>query len=628
MPKPFSSKQRYLEARRQGYPKEDDQPKTGSPQAKPVDKPRRRRYLRQYARWLRPYVPSLLGIFFLSLIGVAVSLSNPILSQRIIDRAVLPADLPFDTRVERLAYYGMGMAILALIGLTVEMTRSYWRSMLDAGLIFRIRQRLFDRMLSLPLTELAEMKTGGIVSRLSGDLDMATNLVEVGLLRPSVATVQAIAGFVIIFIWNWRLATGLAIILPMLMLLHLLYIRRIRPIYRSTREDRSRIDGRVTETFGGIRVVRAFRREPRENVDYAMGHHTVIRKFLHAERLELAVSTGWHLLMPAVLITILWYGGYLVVTGRATVGQLFAFQWYLFQLIEPVLRIVESISQTQRSLSAMERVFDVFEKPIDKPDAPDAVEAPRKVARVQFKGVHFEYRPELPVIQAFDLDVPGGAVVALVGPSGAGKTTITDLLARFYDPTVGVITLNGIDLRRFKLHSYRSLLAVVQQDVFLFDGTVRQNIAYGLRGATDAAILDAAQRANAHVFISQLPESYDTLIGERGVKLSGGQRQRLSIARAILADPQILILDEATSNLDTESEQLIQSALADLYRNRTTFVIAHRLSTITHADLIVVMDQGKIVEIGNHAQLMAAGGMYRDMVERQRQFTPEAASAV
>jgi ATP-binding cassette subfamily B protein/subfamily B ATP-binding cassette protein MsbA len=254
----------------------------------------------------------------------------------------------------------------------------------------------------------------------------------------------------------------------------------------------------------------------------------------------------------------------------------------------------------------------------DKPDAPDAIDAPDHVEEFRFDNVNFEYRPGIPVIRDFSLTVPGGATVALVGPSGAGKTTITDLVARFYDPTSGAILLNGIDLRRLKLNSYRQLLAVVQQDTFLFDGTVRENIAYGLRGATDDAILDAARRANAHEFIDQLPQKYDTLIGERGFKLSGGQRQRLSIARAILANPQILILDEATSNLDTESEQLIQSSLADLFKNRTTFVIAHRLSTITHADVIVAMDEGRIVEVGTHESLMARQGLYFDMVERQR----------
>jgi ATP-binding cassette subfamily B protein/subfamily B ATP-binding cassette protein MsbA len=300
------------------------------------------------------------------------------------------------------------------------------------------------------------------------------------------------------------------------------------------------------------------------------------------------------------------------------VGDIFVFQIYSVLLLQPVWQIVASISQTQKSMAAMERVFEAMEMPIDKPDADDAIDAPTHLREICFDHVNFEYRPGTPVIRDFNLAVPGGSVVALVGPSGAGKTTLTDLVARFYDPTSGAILLNGIDLRHLRLRSYRNLLAVVQQETFLFDGTVRENIAYGRRGVCDEQIIDAATRANAHVFIDQLPDRYDTLIGERGFKLSGGQKQRISIARAILADPQILVLDEATSNLDTESEQLIQASLAELLKHRTTFVIAHRLSTVTHADIIVVMDQGRVVEVGNHDDLLGRRGLYYDMVERQR----------
>jgi ATP-binding cassette subfamily B protein/subfamily B ATP-binding cassette protein MsbA len=265
----------------------------------------------------------------------------------------------------------------------------------------------------------------------------------------------------------------------------------------------------------------------------------------------------------------------------------------------------------------MERVFEVLAMPDDKPDRPDAVDAPVVVREIAFEGVEFEYREGQPVVCDFNVVVPGGSVVALVGRSGAGKTTVTDLVARFHDPTRGRILLNGRDIREFRLRTYRSLLGIVQQDVFLFDGSVRDNIAYGHRHATDAEIEDAARRANAHEFVERLPERYETFVGERGVKLSGGQQQRLAIARAILASPQILILDEATSNLDTESEQLIQAAMADLLAGRTTFVIAHRLSTIRRADLILLMEDGRIVERGTHDELMRARGLYHEMVLRQ-----------
>jgi len=278
---------------------------------------------------------------------------------------------------------------------------------------------------------------------------------------------------------------------------------------------------------------------------------------------------------------------------------------------------LNSFSALQRSLAFTERVFEVLAMPDDKPDKPDATDAPSVVREMEFDDVSFEYREGRPVVRDFSVKVRGGTVVALVGRSGAGKTTVTDLVARFHDPTRGRLLLNGTDIREFRLRTYRNLLALVQQDVFLFDGSVRDNIAYGRHDATDAEIEDAAQRANAHEFIVNLPERYETFIGERGVKLSGGQRQRISIARAILADPQILILDEATSNLDTESEQLIQASMATLLAGRTTFVIAHRLSTIRRADLILLLEDGRIVERGTHAELMARGGTYRAMVQRQ-----------
>jgi ATP-binding cassette subfamily B protein/subfamily B ATP-binding cassette protein MsbA len=265
----------------------------------------------------------------------------------------------------------------------------------------------------------------------------------------------------------------------------------------------------------------------------------------------------------------------------------------------------------------MERVFEAIALPDDKPDRPDARAAPSRVRELRFEDVEFAYRPGQPVVRDFNVTAPGGSVVALVGRSGAGKTTVTDLVARFHDPTRGRILVNGIDLRDLRLRTYRSLLALVQQDVFLFDGSVRDNIAYGGRDATAAEIEDAARRANAHEFIAKLPAGYDTIIGERGVKLSGGQRQRLAIARAILAAPEILILDEATSNLDTESEQLIQASMGTLLAGRTTFVIAHRLSTVRRADLILLMDEGRIIERGTHEELMRARGVYHDMVLRQ-----------
>jgi ATP-binding cassette subfamily B protein/subfamily B ATP-binding cassette protein MsbA len=348
-----------------------------------------------------------------------------------------------------------------------------------------------------------------------------------------------------------------------------------------------------------------------------LGRHTVLRKELFAQRREMVLWASWGLLLGAVNVVIVWYGGYLYLAGGASIGDIMAFQWYTFLLLNPVWNLVNSFSELQRSLAAMERVFEVLAMAEDKPDAPGAREAPRVVHDIQFDHVEFEYREGLPVVRDFNITVAGGSVVALVGRSGAGKTTVTDLVARFHDPTRGRILLNGTDVREFRLRSYRDLLALVQQDVFLFDGSVKDNIAYGRHDATDAEVEDAARRANAHEFIVKMPDRYETFVGERGVKVSGGQQQRLAIARAILASPQILILDEATSNLDTESEQLIQASMAELLAGRTTFIIAHRLSTIRRADLILLMEDGRVIERGTHESLMGSKGVYYDMVLRQ-----------
>lgn len=587
-----------------------------------------RRYLGQYVRLLRPHLRRLIIVFVLALFGALLALVLPLGTRYIIDEVIPGSSLYVEVKIRRLALVCGAMVVLLLVTQAIDTWRSYLMSILNAQVIFRLRQRLFDRFLRLPLDVLSQLKSGGIVSRLSQDTDKATGLVQMAVVTPGVASMRVILTVAVLFVLSWRMALVASLMIPPIILINLVWVRKVRPIYRSMARERERIDARVTETFGGIRVVRAFRRERKEQRDYAVSHHTIIRKRLLAQRLRLVVSSGWGLLIPGTSLVIVGYGSYLVVRGEGTIGDIVAFQMYAMMLLQPVSTIVDSYSSTQQGLVALERVFDVLQEPAEKPDIPHAVDAPSPIREVRFDSVGFEYRPGLPVLFDISLTVPAGSTVALVGPSGGGKTTLTDLVARFHDPTVGTILIDGADLRGLRLASYRQRLGVVPQEVFLFDGTVRENIAYGRRGATEAAVRRAARRANAHEFIERLPEGYDTLIGERGLKLSGGQRQRISIARAILADPEILILDEATSNLDTESEQLIQASLADLLSARTTFVIAHRLSTITHADIIVVMDHGRIVQIGKHAELMAGDGLYREMVQRQQRLAASTVETV
>lgn len=580
-------------------------------------KSKRREYIREYFRWLRPHRLAVVAVFFFALLTAALQMAEPLFLRFIVDGVLLNDSLEIAERARRLHLAGGLFLTAVLLSNLVGVVKDYRQRILNVKVMLSLRRALFHRFLRLPLPNLWEFKTGGILSRLTGDIDTTTGLLQMALMSPAMSVIRLIIAITILFQLNWRLAMTALAIIPGAMVMSFLFSTRIRPIYRSIRKDVEIIDGRVGETFSGIRVVRAFRREAREMLEYLGGRHGVLRKELFAHRRELVLWTTWSLLIAGVNVVILWYGGFLSLAGSASVGDIVAFQWYTYLLLNPVWNIVNSFSEMQRSLAAMERVFEVLGMESDKPDRPGAADAPPVVSALEFENVSFEYRPGRPVIHDFNVAVPGGSVVALVGRSGSGKTTITDLVARFHDPTNGRIVLNGVDIRDLKLKSYRGLLAIVQQEVFLFDGSVRDNIAYGRHDASDEAVLDAARRANAHEFIEKLPDQYDTLIGERGVKLSGGQRQRLAIARAILASPQILILDEATSNLDTESEQLIQASMAALLAGRTTFVIAHRLSTIRRADLILLLQEGRVIERGTHEELMNKRGAYHEMVLRQ-----------
>jgi ATP-binding cassette subfamily B protein len=589
---------------------------------------RRREYLRDYLRWLRPHRFRVAFVFALALIAAGLTMVEPLFMRFIIDRVLLNDALEEREQLIRLHFAGAGFLLVILLSNLVNAVKDYRQRLLNVRVMLSLRRSLFHRLLHLPLPKLWEMKTGGILSRLTGDVDTTTGLLQMAIVSPAISVVRLLIAIGILFALNWRLAVTAMAIIPGAMLLSFVFARRIRPIFRSVRKDVERIDGRVGETFAGIRVVRAFRRELLELRDYMRGRHTVLRKEMFAHRRELVLWTSWGLLVSGVSAVIIWYGGKLNIAGRASIGDIMAFQWYTFLLLNPVWNIVNSFSELQRSLAAMERVFEVLALTPDKPDRAGARIAPPVVEHLRFEEVSFEYNPGRPVVRDFNVDVRGGSVVALVGRSGAGKTTVTDLVARFHDPTAGRILLNGVDLREFRLGTYRDLLAIVQQDVFLFDGSVHENIAYARTDATPAEVEDAARRANAHEFISKLPGGYDTTIGERGVKLSGGQQQRLAIARAILARPQILILDEATSNLDTESEQLIQASMAELLANRTTFVIAHRLSTIRRADLILLLDEGCVIERGTHESLMATRGKYHSMVVRQMESHRDAADGL
>src|SRR6476620_9890030 len=407
---------------------------------------KRREYLREYVRWLWPHRFAIAFFFLLALLAAGLEMIEPLFMRFIIDRVLLNTGLSRAERVASLHMAGTVFVGVILVSNGFRVWKDYRQRLLNARVMLSMRRSLFERLLHLPLPKLWDMKTGGILSRLSGDVDTTTGLLQMAIVSPTISLIRLVIAVGILFSLNWRLALTALAIIPGVMLMSFAQSKRVRPIYRSLRKDAEQIDGRVGETFSGIRVVRAFRRETRELLDYMRGRHTVLRKELFASRREMFIWTSWGLLLGIVTVVITWYGGSLYLQGRASIGDIMAFQWYTFLFLNPGWSIVNSFSELQRSLAATERVFEVLEMANDKPDRPNASNAPTVVDEIQFDNVEFEYREGIPVVKDFNVVVPGGSVIALVGRSGAGKTTVTDLVARFHDPLNGRILVPRTDL--------------------------------------------------------------------------------------------------------------------------------------------------------------------------------------
>ena len=587
---------------------------------------------REFWRLLSGHRGTVLGALALLTVAIGLRLIPPVGTKLAIDSVLTqpPKPLPVwfasfigswgDSPMRLLVAIAVAVTVVTLIATAVHLASRWMATKAVNQTQVSVRRAVFEHAIRLPLHQVHEMKSGGVASLIREDAGGVAELIFSMLYNPWRALVQFTGSLIILIFIDWKLMVGGMLLLPIVWATHRTWINRIRPLYRDIRKQRQRIDGNATETFGGIRVVRTFSRGRSESGRFVREGDFLVRQQLFTWWWTRVIETIWDVIVPLASTGLLLYGGYQILAGQLTLGDLMMFLVYLTMLLDPLATIAASAVTFQNNLAGLDRVLDVLETEEELPrrDRVIRVGHDQAAGAISFRDVSFAYPgTQIEVLRGISLDIAPGETVALVGRSGAGKTTLTNLVARFYDPTSGGIELDGTDLRDIDLASYRGLLGIVEQDVFLFDGTIRENIAYARRRASMQDVVRAAEAAAAGEFIRGLPDGFDTLIGERGVKLSGGQRQRLAIARAILADPRILILDEATSNLDSESEQLIQRSLADLLQDRTAIVIAHRLSTIIGADKIVVLEHGRVVEVGNHEELIRRGGRYRDMVHLQ-----------
>ena len=565
--------------------------------------------MKQYLRllsYLNPYRFRLGAAFLCALLVAGLSAAYAWLVRPVLDGLFISKD-------ESLLLV-LPIAILAVAVLkgVFNYGQNYLMNFVGNQVIGDIREQLFSKLVRLPVHYHDSNTSGRLVSRVINDVNQMANAVT-GVLKDLFQqglTFLAMIG--VIIYQNWKLAAVSMIVVPLSVVTMARMGRRLRSLATRGQERMGDMASTLQETLAGIRMVKSFGREDEEAKRFRQSNDA----FIHTTMKAIQVSSLGASLMEVIGVLgvagIIWYGGYLVIHDEMTPGAFFSFLAAMFMAYTPIRRLSGANNTVQQALAAAERVFDVLDLPNEQDASGGTTELPAITRSLEFQQVAFRYEGQGDAaLMGIDLTIRAGEVIAFVGSSGSGKTTLVSLLPRFYDPTGGKILIDGVDLLSCSLRSVRGQIGIVSQEVVLFDDTVRNNIAYGRQGATPEDVTRAAQLAYAHEFIVRMPDGYDTLIGERGLKLSGGERQRLAIARAILRDPPILILDEATSALDTQSERIVQLALGNLMKNRTTLVVAHRLSTIQNATRIVVLDRGRVAEVGSHEELLRKGGMYK-----------------
>ena len=563
-----------------------------------------RKFISYYAPYKTVFFIDLICAAFISLVDLAYpqilrTMTNTLFTK---DSAAILSALPL---------LAAGLLIMYVIQSLCKYYVSYQGHMMGAHMERDMRQQLFDHYEKLSFSYYSRNNSGQMMSKLVSDLFDIAEFAHHGPENLFISVVKIAGSFVFLFLINWRLALPLVVLVLCMFIFSFRQNQRMQETFMENRRKIGDVNSSLQDTLAGIRVVQSFANEEIEREKFKKSNHA----FLISKKNNyncMGSFMGWNLFFQGMMYLVtLVFGGYLIARGLMNAGDLAMYALYIGIFISPIQILVELIEMMQKGLAGFRRFLDVMETEPEIEDAPDARPLENVKGRVCYEDVSFHYSDDdTPVLSHVSIEIPAGKSIALVGPSGSGKTTICSLLPRFYDVTGGKITIDGKDVRTLTLKSLRSQIGMVQQDVYLFAGTIRDNIAYGKPGASMDEIIEAAKRANIHDFIRELPDGYDTYVGERGARLSGGQKQRISIARVFLKNPPILILDEATSALDNESERWIQQSLEELSKDRTTITIAHRLSTIRGADEIIVITEDGIAERGTHESLLAKGGVY------------------
>ena len=561
---------------------------------------------------LIPYKSQMAYAMVLVLLGAASQAGGPALVGITIDRYVLRGGNP------RMLLVMMGLLLgLYVVGALAQRGQTYQVGSIGQNVLATIRGRIFDRLQHLPLKYFDKRPVGDLMSRVLNDVDTLNQLFSQGIAQLLGSLFSLIGILIAMLLLQWNLALASFVIIPIMLLLTAYFARRARSAFRITRQTVGDVTANLQEDIVGVREAQAFNRTE-SNIERFRERNAANRAAnVQAVAITSAFAPTIDVLSTLSIALVIGYGGYLVFSGSLTLGILTAFVLYVQQFFRPIQLVSQLYTQLQAALAGAERIYNILDENPEPPDPPNTAKLGETSGRISFDDVTFAYDPGRPVLRDVSLDIKPGQTVALVGPTGAGKTTIASLIPRFYDVTEGSVKIDGRDVRDLARKDLRARIGIVLQEPFLFSGTIAENIGYGKDDPSREEVENAARTVNAHGFISELPDGYDTVLGEGGGSLSQGQRQLLSFARALLTDPRILILDEATSNIDTRTEAIIQKALGTLLQGRTSIVIAHRLSTIRNADLILAVENGRIAERGNHAELLARNGLYADLYHRQ-----------